>query len=391
MRIGFGEKYVYLCQSLGNNGTLSGYNETGFTIVNSHSFNMPNTSASWNSYIMQLAVERCSSVDEFQYMLDTIAKPLSVAANCGVMDAQGQVAIFEINAYSYTRYDADSADCGYLIRTNFSFSQDTTQVGQVSPTSIPRYQITSSYLEEAFALNGYISKEHLFGLVRCIVNSEGEDLRDLAPPDENTVTPVDFRYYVPRYASTSAMVIQGILPNEEPSLTVAWTMVGPPLVSVTVPYLITPRYVLPQKAIVSAKGRSWFRDMGQQLKEKCFLDNITLDLSKLYNLSGSGIMQKIGVIEEEILLRGNELVDKMRKGDASCFDVETYYAWVDNYVEEQYEEYGLISTSMNSINNIEENGEEQILEYYDIMGHRIKNVRSGAVIIRSGRIGVVLN
>lgn len=391
IRIGFGERYVYLSQSLGNNGTLSGYNETGFTIVNSHSYNMPNSSAGWNSYIMQLAVEHCSTVEEFQYLLDTISKPMSVAANYGVMDAQGQVAIFETNSYSYTRYDADSADCGYLIRTNFSFSQDTNQVSQVSPTSIPRYQITSSYLENAFLLDGYISKEHLFGLVRCLANSDGQDLRDMAPFDENIVTPVDFRYYVPRYTSTSAMVIQGLLPREEPYLTVAWTMVGPPLTSVTVPYLITPRYVLPQKAIVGAKGCSWFRDMGQRLKGICFMDNVTLDLAKLYNLSGSGIMQKISVIEEEILLRGNKLVDKMRQGGASCFDVEAYYAWVDNYVEEQYEAHGLIATYLNNIKHYDENRESQILEYYDVLGRCVKKVRSDAIILKRGKIGIILN
>lgn len=392
IRIGQGSRYTYLCQCVvPNGGALSGYNEAGFAIVNSHSYNMPNTEASWNAYVMQHSLETCATVDDFEQMLNAFSRPMPVSANYGVMDAQGHVAIFEVNANGFVKYDADDTDNGYLVRTNHSLSQDTTGISIEHPSSIPRYLITTAYMENVLVENGSISKEDVFGLTRWFVNSEGDDLLDCAPFDENSYTPVDFRYYVPRYLTTSAMTIQGVLPGEQPNLTCAWTMIGSPLATVNVPYLLTPGLVLPQKSIVGVDGHSWFCFRGQQLKNSCFIDNTTIDLAKLYNQSGTGLMQKVGEIEEEILLRGNSLVDQLRTGAASCWDVEQYYAWVDGYVEEQYVEYHLIESNTNEANEVNENIEEPILEYYNILGQRVKNVKPDAIIKRHGHIGIILN
>lgn len=337
IKIGRGSKYVYLCQSGISGGVAySGYNSRGFSIVNSHSYNMPNSDYGWNARIMQLALERCASVDEFDHFLDSLPKPISVCSNYGVIDTQGKAAIFEVNAYDYARFDADSTDCGYLIRANFSFSQDTTSVSSVSPSSIPRYLISAAYLEDALITDGYLTKDHLIGLSRCLINADGEDLRDIAPIDENSYTPVDFRYYVPRAISTSAMVIQGVLPNEQPSKTVAWTMLGPQLTSVTIPYIITPQKSLPQKACLGPDGHSWLCQKGLALTDSCFVNNTILDLAKLYNQSQTGVLQKIVCMEDEIMRRGNELVNNLRAGHANAYNVAAYYSWVDNYLDYQY-------------------------------------------------------
>ncbi len=188
-----GQSHTYLCQYSINYGyALAGYNEAGLPSL----IQTPLTTNAWNAYIIQLALGKRATVADFEYMMDTISKPVAVASNYGVMDAQGNVAIIEANAYSHVRFDADSADCGYLIRTNFSFSEDTNGVYLATPTSVPRYLISSSYLADAMMNDGAITKEHLFGLTRCLVNSQGEDLRDGAPFDENTCTPVEFLYYV---------------------------------------------------------------------------------------------------------------------------------------------------------------------------------------------------
>ena len=383
-----GQNYTYLCQfSLNYGYALSGFNEAGFSIVNSLSMNMPNTNNAWNAYVMQLALEQCATVADFEHMLDTITKPIPVTSNYGVMDAQGNVAIIEVNADTHLTYNADSVDCGYLIRTNYSMSQDTTGLHLTNPSSLPRYLITSSFLEDAVSTNGYLTKEDL----RCMVNSEGVDLCDMAPFDENDYTPVDFRFYVPRYSSTSGMVIQGLLPGENPSLTVAWTMVGPPMTSVTVPYLITPRHVLPNKSKMGSNGHSWFSNKGQQLKNNCFVNNTTLDLAKLYNMSGTGVMQKIQSIEDEIMERGNRLVDKLRAGNALCYDIETYYAWVDGYVEEMYIENNFLEPSTNGINEcdgLENNNSEMI--YYDMLGRRVKEVSPDAIIKQIGNNAIII-
>ena len=391
IKIGIGSQYVYLCQTnVPDNVAYSGYNETGFAIVNSHSYNMPNTDYWWNAQMMQWALERCSTVSEFQYMLDTITKPIPVRSNYGVMDAQGNVAIFEVNAYNYVRYDADSADCGYLIRANHSFSQDTTNMNTMDPTSIPRYWISSAFLAEAALFNGSISKEDLFGLSRCLVNMVGDDLHEMAPLDENTYTPVEFRYYVPCRYSTSAMIIQGVLPNEQHKITVAWTMLGPQVATVCVPYIITPHKVLPQKSKKGSDGHSWFCYQGQQLNNYCFVNNTTIDLAKVYNLSGTGVLQKINKIEESILQNGNELVDEMRNTGLSETDVANYYLWVDYYTEDQYRQYFPSLFPTNSIDNSASYGGDTNMEYYDLMGRKMQGVPENAVLKKSGNKAVII-
>lgn len=391
IRIGQGVKYRYLSQcKVANGSAYSGYNETGFSIINSHSFNMPNKDYGWNARIMQMALERCASVDEFELMLDTLAKPLSVCSNYGVMDAHGNVSIIEVNAYTHVRYNADDTRCGYMIRTNSSFSQDTTGVSVVSPTSYPRYLIASSYLDNAFASDGYISKEKLLGLSRCLVNSEGKDLRDLVPFGENEYMPVDFRYYVPRYETTSVMLIEGVKPDEAPNQAVAWTAIGSPITTVTVPYLLTSQKSLPQIAQKGVDGHAWLCYQGQMLKNRCFVNSTNLILSKLYNLSGTGVMQRIIEIEDVVWYRGLELVDKLRVGEASDYDVELYYAWVDDYVKEQY---GLIENNNTvSIKNVKVQKDcQEVIAYYDILGRRVVNIRPDAVIKKRGNNRIVLN
>ena len=391
IRIEQGVKYKYLSQcKVANGSAYSGYNETGFSIINSHSFNMPNKDYSWNARIMQMALESCASVDEFEFLLDTLAKPLSVCSNYGVMDAQGNVSIFEVNAYTHVRYNADDTRCGYMIRTNYSFSQDTTGVSIVSPTSHPRYMIASSYLDNAFASVGYISKEKLLGLSRCLMNSGGKDLRDLAPFGENEYTPVDFRYYVPRYETTSVMLIEGVKPVEDSNLTVAWTAIGPPFTTVTLPYLISSQHFLPQITQKGVDGHAWLCYQGQMLKNGCFVNSTNLDLAKLYNMSGTGVMQRIMEIENVVLHRGTELVGKLRVGEASDCDLEQYYTWVDDYVKEQY---GLMENNNTvSIKKVEvQKDRQEVMAYYDILGRRVMNIRPDAVIKKRGSYRIVLN
>lgn len=388
IKIGRGVKYTYLCQCLVPDGeALSGFNERGFSIVDASTYNLSRSEAGGNAHLMQLALENCATLDDFEQLFDSLPKPANVCANFGVMDALGNVAIYEASPYTYTKYNADSVDCGYLIRTNFSFSADTTGVSSITPSSLPRFQIVSNYLEETVFANGSISKEDLLGLSRCLVNRDGINLCDIAPFDEYTYSPVDFRFYVPRYTSTSSMVIQGVLPDEQPKLTVAWTMVGPPLSSITVPYLITPQGALPQKVQMGSDGKSWFCQKGQHLKNYCFVNRDTLDLSRMYNLSGTGIMQKIYSMEKIVLGIGDELIAKLRTNEATCFDVEAYYSWVDSYVEEQYENNGLLSLNSMERNN-DVNG--QVVEYYDLLGRPVKKVRNNVVIKRIGNKAIIL-
>lgn len=83
-----------------------------------------------NGRIIYRALEVCATVEDFCHFLDTISKPSLIEANFGVIDAQGAAAMFEVDYYKYTMYDANNpkdAPYGYIARTNFSFAGEVNR------------------------------------------------------------------------------------------------------------------------------------------------------------------------------------------------------------------------------------------------------------------------
>lgn len=380
------ELYTYLAQCFSSsNDPVYGFNETGFAIMNTHSYNLPNAGSSWNGYIIKLALKQCRSVDDFAQLLDSQTKPMPVRANYGVMDADGHIAVFETGANGYVKYNVDDSSNGYLIRTNHSFSGDATYLSDhyESITSVPRYYIATDYLASVFS-NCNLRKEHLLELSRYLVDNDGTNLYALAPVDEEIETFVDFKFYIPRYLTTSAMVIQGVNIGESPLHTTAWTMVGPPLASVIIPLLISPNKSLPRIANESINGNSWLSIQGNKLKNRFFRDSQTIDLAKLYNCCGTGIMQIICSIEREILERGNELVYNIREDESAFDDLPAFYSWVDAYVKTQYDiEFNGSTEIIPMAESLPQLG--RVVVTYDILGRIVRKTPHQTVIVKNNK------
>ena len=80
--------------------------------------------------------------------------------------------------------------------------------------------------------------------------------------------------------------------------------------------------------------------MGLQLKQRVFSrrrGNVDFygDLAPLMNKRGTGILQRILPMEEEVMHRGEEAVANYRNTMAAD-TLERYYDWVDTYVMDQY-------------------------------------------------------
>lgn len=90
-------------------------------------------------------------MEDFRHFLDTISKPSLIEANFGVIDAQGGAAVFEVDYYKYTMYDANNpkdAPYGYIARTNFSLPVKQIGAGYV------RYMEADRVLMRASATGG---------------------------------------------------------------------------------------------------------------------------------------------------------------------------------------------------------------------------------------------
>ena len=320
-------------------GPWSGYNETGFCIANSLSYNYSGAEyASMNKDILDMALRHCETAVEFEQLIDRLEKPVDVRANYAVIDAQGNAAFYEVGPYGYTKYDANdpqTAPEGVLIRTNYSLAGDLDRkVGE------DRWKAAEIFVSEAMASQQFNWRYILQNLPRFLVHSNGTDLYADAPATWNDERQTDFDGYIPRHSSTNAVLMQGVKAGESPLLTVLWSISGPPVSTVALPLLFTANNILPEKTVMT-DNRSWLCEKGQSLKAIIFpyQENATklIDLSKLYNREETGIMQRIVRIEGEIIERGYRVIENARlSGKISEDSLADYYAWLDKYIGQEY-------------------------------------------------------
>lgn len=320
-----------------NKEVWCGFNEAGFGIMNSASYNLKINDTTKLSdlegRIMKMALERCATLEDFEKLLNNLPKPLGVEANFGVIDANGGAAYYETDNFKFIKYDVNDptvAPNGYLIRTNFSFSgQDNKGYGYI------RYTTANNLFEDKIK-NGKISFEFLINdIPRCLIHSFNKTDLTQNLPEENSEHFVYFRDYIPRHSTSAAIVVQGVKPNESASLTTMWAIVGFPLTSVVIPVWLLEDGNLPKILQADETGNAPLCDLALLLKDKVFSNQNDarenyLNLSALLNKENSGIRQKLIPLEEEVLEKSRILLNKFRSGKIDKNELDKFYEWVDN-------------------------------------------------------------
>jgi hypothetical protein len=279
-------------------------------------------------------------VADFENLLKVLPKPLGVEANFGVIDANGGAAYFETGNFSYVKYDVNDPDVapdGYLIRTNYSCSGiEDKGAGYI------RYNTAKDLFENRINKEKFDYSFLLNDVTRCLRHSLTKtDLTKDLPENSSDTKFVWFQDYIPRSLSAAAIIFQGIKRGEDPGLTTMWSVVGFPLTSVVVPVWITQNGSMPQMLVASLNGNAPLCDMSLKLKAGVLSDfqgrgDKYMDISKLMNKSKTGIRQKLDNIEKEIIRKGESNIRKWRNSKIDNVGVETYYRWVDKYIQESF-------------------------------------------------------
>ncbi|MDT3695907.1 MAG: hypothetical protein ROY99_05895 [Ignavibacterium sp.] len=325
-----------------NNEVWSGFNEAGFGIMNSASYNLKINDTTKISdlegKIMKLALAGCKTLSDFEALLDTLPKPLGVEANFGVIDAEGGAAYYEVNNFTFIKYDANDpavAPNGYLIRTNYSFAgKENKGYGYI------RYKTASDLFSNKIK-NGKINFRFLINDVpRCLIHSLTETDLSKNLPDESDNKYVFFRDYIPRYSTTSAIVVQGVKNNQDPSLTTMWSILGFPLTSVAIPVWLTNDGSLPKILIADETGNAPLCDLALSLKNKVVSEQNDakenyLNLSALMNKNNTGIKQKLTAIEEKVLNKAEEKISHWEKTKFDSNEAKEFYEWIDKDIYPQ--------------------------------------------------------
>ena len=343
-----GQKYRYL-GIVNAEDTLplevwGGHNEAGFAIVNTAAYNLNGDGGDTDGdgIFIRKALGLCASLEDFERLLDTVKKPREINSNFAVLDAQGGCAYYEAGNYNYVKFDVNDtlvAPDGYLMRTNFG-----TTGNHKLDQGVERYQAITDLMATVCNegrldydyLVTHISRHLTHGLTK-------NNLYEQMPETELNTMFVPFVDYTVRYVSASVILVQGVTPNESPLNTVSWTIMGWPLTTVAMPLVITPSGKLPALVTNDGTGHSWLCEKSLELKSRAFSlkrgnTKSYCNIAVLFNKQGTGILQKILPVEEEVMRRGEEALTVFRKNPLDSSSMEAYYDWVDVYVRKQYHE-----------------------------------------------------
>lgn len=350
-----GEKYDFIANVnsvnfLAKKEAWIGVNAAGFALMNTQSYNLmemddDDERGAANGRIIYRALEVCATVEEFRHFLDTVAKPSQIEANFGVIDAKGGAAMFEVDYYKYTMFDANDpkdAPYGYIARTNFSFTGKVNQgAGYV------RYMEADQVLMKASATGGITPTGIFNDLSRSFHNPMlGIDLRSgdyNRPQGSGWFIDQDF---ISRNSTSCSVVVQGVRADEPGELTTMWTVLGYPPTSVALPLWVKGgEKGLP--AVVSLdkeRGAAPVSDASLKLAERifCYKQGVETDRylywERLYNREQRGYMQRLAPVEVEVFKRTTPWLDGWRKrGAIDEKELQALYAGLDTLIRESYD------------------------------------------------------
>jgi len=326
-----------------------GTNSAGFSIMNTQSYNLVDVKpgeerGEANGRVLRRALEICATVEDFRHLLDTITKPSLIEANIGVIDAQGGASMFEVGYDKYTLFDANNpkdAPCGYIARTNFSFSGKVNEgAGYV------RFMQEDKTLMPASATGELTPKWIFTELSRSFTNPLlGIDLRTgnyNRPKTNGWFVDQDF---IPRSSTASSVVVQGVKPGERAELTTMWTILGYPPTGVAVPVWVKgANHGLPRLLARDEKTKvSPLADWSAKLAQHVFSYKQGMGSGRyfnwemLYNAEHTGYMQKLAPVEEEVFQLTLPVVQLWReRGSVDTKEMQSLYERISTFVEHKY-------------------------------------------------------
>lgn len=347
-----GEKYKYMAlvnsDKTVDTDVWGGYNETGFAIMNSASFNTnldnPTDFKDQEGVIMKKALEECATLADFEKMLNSLPKPMGLNANFGVIDANGGAAYYETDNNGFIKFDANDpvvAPHGYIIRTNYSFT-GKKDIGY----GFIRFETASELFAEADAKGEINVPTILNDFSRSLKHSLMDvDYSLNIPANSKPACFVNTGDFITRHGSASNIVIEGVNNPKNADQTVMWTNLAFPMTSVSIPVWMNSKGHLPKVLKAEKDGKAPLAKYGMRLKKACYSVERSagykyMDLAAYANKSDGGIRKFIADTEKPVVLKADEMSAQWEsKGKLDSKQLVDYYNWLDSYIVDEYEKY----------------------------------------------------
>lgn len=230
--------YVALVNAKETSGRFAyaGLNSTGFAIMNSVAYNLPETRGDemkdLEGLIMADALRTCRTVDDFEQAIKRNLGPaLGSWANYGVIDGEGNAVIFEVHNAGYKKYDTADAPEKYLINTNFARSGAAGK-----GDGYLRFERATALFKEIPGQR--VSHQYIFQKVcrdfgHPLLQHPG--IEELARISIKEAVWIYARDCITRPHSSAAVVVCGKKPGETDFAATFWVILGEPVTSIAVP------------------------------------------------------------------------------------------------------------------------------------------------------------
>ena len=348
----------------------AGVNRAGFALMVAAvtDSNLLNETMNYNTRLLHDAVANCTSISDFEQYLNKWSDQhyqYAISANYAAIDAQGGAALFEVHKGSkyssgsslqYKKYDANNGQVtdhrgkelsppqksfiGFQLRTNAnSFFPNNS--------GSERYMRAHELLTNLSSQTGRTNRltaRNVMQLVSKDVNGKQPATVD----DSNYST----TYCISRSQTRSGVVVEGVQAGEDQRLTVFWTALGEPSISVYVPTIVGAEDVAPylyQDSIDSKADKSdlcvlnALEDSRETYRKLLYSSNrgsIWLGPydSTINKLELAQVQKWSFVIEDTVISRTEEYLDLLRSNPELITkeNLRSFQNYCARYVYENY-------------------------------------------------------
>jgi len=307
-----GPKYAFT--ALVNAGDVNGdevwggLNTAGFAIMNSQADDLADAArrhdGAGNGALMRMALGECATAGDFEALLIREKGRFDLAANFGVIDAEGNACFFETSHSSFRKFDARDprvAPFGTIIRTNFAFtSPDPLRGG-----GFVRFERASHIVEAGRGANRLDVRFILQEAARDLVHEKlhSYPLAGPLPADPAEPMHINTNDTINRNSSVSTVVFEAAPSRDKAHLATMWVILGQPVTCAAVPVWPWTGRV---PAVTAGPGTPPLNAFSRALAAHLYPDRRGrmpqyLNVSRLRTYGGEGVLAKLIRVENAVL------------------------------------------------------------------------------------------
>jgi hypothetical protein len=315
----------------------AGINTEGFAIMNSASGDLSEgeRGGGGNGRFMKRALSECANASDFEDLLNRTNGNRRVAANFGIIDAEGNACFYETSNSTFQKFDAKDpkvAPQGYIIRTNYALTAPVKNIGG----GYIRFERASNLFQTASAEERLDYKFILQEAARDLVNEKLNSfpLTGSKVHDSSSPVYINTNDTINRNSTASVALFHGVSDPKKAHLATMWILLGQPICSVAVPLWADAGLV---PGVLSGPETAPLNDFSRAFASFLYPDKKGhmyqyLSISRLVRYGGEGVLSRLFKIENQVFAETEMKLKEWEKKKPAKQDIagfeEKMTAWV---------------------------------------------------------------